>query len=125
MNRHPDDLTLDDLLYRWHAWSQTDDPGRGYNRRALVCGDFRISRQYDDCNGQLDADVDKAQVHAVEFAVRQMAEPWRWAIYANARAIYTGAAVWSHPRVPREDQQRVTFEARAMLTTRLHAAGVM
>lgn len=125
MTRDPIDLALDDLLAAWHAWSRADDPGRGYNRKALVCGDFRISRQHDDANGQLDADIDRGRVHAVEFAVRQIAEPWRWAIYGEARAICTGVAVWSHPRVPRQDQARITCEARMQLTKRLQTAGVL
>ena len=123
----PIEAELDELLCRWHAWSQADSVGSGYNRRALVCGDYRISRQYDDANGQLDADLDKRQCHAVEFAVRQMADPWRCAIYCIARALYSGASVWGHSRLPADaaERARITTEARAELTRRLQSAGVM
>jgi hypothetical protein len=124
-------LTLDDLLCRWHQW-QTDRHrhGRGWPSRAVVCGDSMTSRQYDDANGALDAAIDHSQMRVVEFEVSQLADSpvaYRSAIYANARALVTGAAVWSSPRLPgdRIARQAVVTEARDMLTVRLRSAGLM
>jgi hypothetical protein len=86
-----------------------------------------ISRQYDDTNGQLDADLDKSEMHAVEFAVTQMVDPYKAAIYAQARALVVGVSVFSSPRLPldRAERDAVVAEARRMLVVRLRAAGVM
>ena len=39
-------VVLDDILARWHRW-QSAHVGRGWNRRALVVGEYLTSRQYD------------------------------------------------------------------------------
>jgi hypothetical protein len=90
-------------------------------------GEYRCSRQYDDQNGALDASLDNLQMQAVEFAVRQMADPYRSAIYVLARALYSGTAVFTSPRVPDDPVQRglIVTNARHMLTVRLQSAGVM
>ena len=121
-----DDATLDDLLSRWHVW-QWSNVGRGFNRKALVAGDYRCSRQYDDQNGALDARIDHIQMQAVEFAVGQMVDPYRAAIYMQARALHLGVAVFTSPRLPSDPQDRaaIVSVARQLLTTRLQSAGVM
>lgn len=117
---------LEDLLVRWHQW-QPPTVGRGWNSRALVCGDYRTSRQYDDANGALDAGLEKIQMQAVEFAVTQMVDPHRTAIYCLARALTVGAKVFTSPRLPPSPAAReiVVAEARGMLIRRLQSAGVL
>jgi hypothetical protein len=121
-----DENILDDLLSRWHAW-QWDHVGRGFNRKSLVTGDYRCSRQYDDQNGALDASLDHRQMQAVEFAVRQMVNPHRAAIYVLARALHSGMAMFSSPLLPNDAVQRdlIFTSARQMLTLRLQSAGLM
>lgn len=117
---------LDDLLARWHRW-QSDHVGRGYNRRALVVGEYVTSRQYDDSNGALDDRLDNMQMRAVEFAVGQMVDPYKAAIYAQARALHVGVAVFNSPRLPVDPCERmlIVAGARQILTARLQSAGVM
>lgn len=118
---------LDEILCRWHAWQQRDTVGRGYNRRALVCGDYRISRQYDDENGALDDSIESDIMRTVDFQVQQMKDPHRAAIYALARALVVGARVWTSPRLPQDRMERIecVAMARTLLTNRLRSAGVM
>lgn len=119
---------LDDLLCRWHQWQQDRHRyGRGYPSRAIVCGECRISRQYDDANGALDDAVDHQVMRGLDFQVGEMRDPHKAAIYANARALVVGAAVWSSPRLPldRLERAHIVAEARDQLVTRLHDAGIM
>lgn len=120
------DDTLDGLLSRWHQW-QSATVTRGWNRQALVVGSYRTSRQYDDQNGALDAHLDAIQMQAVEFAVQQMADPHKAAIYCLARALTLGVSVFMSPRLPVDAAERavVVSDARGMLTRRLQSAGVM
>lgn len=119
---------LDDLLCRWHQWQESKlHTGRGFGTRSLVCGEYRVSRQYDLENGALDAAVDGTTMQAVDFAVTEMRDPWRAALYANARALVTGARVWSSPRLPQDriEREAIVVSARAMLVRQLVNAGVM
>lgn len=118
---------LDDILCRWHQWASRGSVARGYAGRALVVGDYRISRQYDDQNGALDDDLEHATMKTVDFQVNEMRDPWRAAIHANARALVVGSAVWSSPRLPSDRLKRlhVIAEARVRLTERLISAGVL
>ena len=117
---------LDDLLIRWHQ-TAFGRVGRGHDSKSAVFGQSQTSRQYDDVSGALDDDLDAARVRAVDFHVGEMADPHRSAIYANARALVHGCAVFSSPRLPQDREQRmaVVQEARQMLTRRLVAAGVL
>ena len=118
---------LDDVLSRWHQWASGGSVARGYGSRSMVCGEFRVSRQYDDVNGALDDELEHATMKTVDFQVSEMRDPWRSAIHANARALVVGAAVWSSPRLPADSVQRlhVIAEAREQLAGRLLAAGVL
>ncbi len=117
---------LDDLLIRWHQW-HPPTVGRGWNTKALVAGEYPTSRQYDDANGALDAGLEKIRVQAVDFAVTQMTDPHRTAIYCLARALTVGARVFTSPRLPSSPAEReiVVTEARGMLIRRLKSAGVL
>lgn len=117
---------LDSLLAEWHQW-QRILPVRGFPTRSLVTGEHVTSRQYDDFNGALDAALEQRTMKAVDFQVSQMAEPHKSAIYANARALAVGAAVFSSPRLPidRAERRIVISEARSMLIRLLQSAGVL
>lgn len=124
-----DEATLDDLLSRWHSWQHAAKVGRGHADRSLVCGDrYRPSRQYDDENGALDDALDARRSQAVEVAVRALDEPYRPAIYCNARDIATGRRFEClHPSMPSDPLERfqITGIARVLLVKRLASAGVM
>lgn len=125
--RDDTDAVLDGILAQWHQWAQTSRHVRGFNGRSLVAGEYRTSRQYDDENGALDDALDERRMKQVDFEVSQMADPFRSAIYANARALVVGCAVFVHPRLPadREERQRVIVTARVQLVRRLVSAGVL
>lgn len=125
--RDDQSVILDSLLCEWHQWAQATRHVIGFNRRSLVAGDYRTSRQYDDANGALDDALDDFRMRQVDFEVTQMADPRRSAIYANARALVLGVVVFMHPRLPSDRVQReqVINEARAELVRRLVSAGVL
>jgi hypothetical protein len=116
---------LDDLLSRWHHWQTKSHDGRAFNSRALVCGEYRTSRQYDDTNGALDDDLEAHTMRQIDFEVRELGDPWRSAVYALARSLCVGAAVFHSPRIPPEQRAAITAEARERLTARLISAGVI
>jgi hypothetical protein len=122
-----DRAVLDEVLSRWHHWAAQAASTRGFNRRSLVVGEFRVSRQWDDCNGALDAELDSSTMATVDFEVGEMQEPWRSAIHAEARNLSLGVNVFTSPRLPRDATERATVlrDARAMLTRRLSLAGVI
>lgn len=121
------DETLDDLLCRWHQWQLGATVGRGHASRALVVGDHVTSRQYDDQNGALDDAIENQIMRDVDFNVRELIEPWRSAIYMQARALTHGVMVFQSPRLPQDrvEREAVIAKARELLTARLISAGVM
>lgn len=118
---------LDNLLAQWHQWADRQRTVRGYNSRALVCGEFRVSRQYDWDSGVLDDDLEHSTMKAIDFQVTEMPEPYRSAIYALAKNLTTGHSVFLSPRLPQSKEARdmVIAQARNMLTARLISAGVV
>lgn len=128
MNIPDRDAILDDVLARWHGWQMGSKVGQGFNSRALVVGDFRnVQVQYDSQLEQTDVDLEARKCRVIDHCVREMSEPWRTAIYLDAKACYTGHAVWRSPRLP-SDLMVVAIireEARQLLALRLVAAGVI
>lgn len=119
---------LDELLCIWHEWQTHAATSRGFASRALVIGEYSAGRHHDADNGVLDSELDKRRAKAVDFAVtQQMVEPFRSAVYVDARYIATGANVWSSPRLPQDKQERADLieEARGMLIRLLRSAGVL
>lgn len=118
---------LDDLLSQWHQWAASKRGVRGYASRALVCGEYRVSRQYDDVSGALDAELDNSTMKTIDFQTTEMPEPYRSAIYALAKNLTTGHSVFLSPRLPtaKEARDMVIAQARQMLTARLISAGVL
>lgn len=116
---------LDDLLCRWAQWVRRIDVGRGYYRTSPGMGQHRVSRQYDDANGALDADIDHGIMRAVGAAIDDLDQWMRCTIHSYARSLVTGAAVWSSPRVPESRRLSLLDDARAELTIRFRSAGIM
>jgi hypothetical protein len=100
---------------------------RGYASRSLVCGEFRISRQYDYDNGAWDQDIEDYQMRSVDFQVSEMQDPYRTAIHINAKCLTLGVYVFTSPRLPDNsaDRRTLTNQARDLLVCRLVAAGVI
>lgn len=119
--------TLDDILSRLHRYQSRSKPSRGYNSKALVCGDFRTSRQYDYENGAIDAENELSEMRAVEFQVNEMDEPFRTAIHKEAQRLHIGRAVIRSPRFGLSDGEwrEKTILARRIIIKRLISAGVM
>lgn len=120
------DAAVCELLSRWHQWQNVRHT-RGFAPKALVVGEFRISRQYDDANGALDAELDHFQMKQVDFEVSQIQEPYKAAIYCLARALTVGVMVFVSPRLPQDKAQReaLVSKAKAMATDRFMAAGLL
>lgn len=120
------DQILDDLLSRWHWWASQ----RKLSHRspyAMGFESYRSSRQYDWDSGVADSDLDDRRSAQVDFEVQQMIEPYRSAIYANARNLCTGREVWTSGRLPADRSQRelIVGLARTKLTDRLVDSGVI
>ncbi len=118
-------VKLDEVLQQWHAWALGYRPGR-----QGACPMFRSARSargWEDSSDITAADVHRQAMRAVDFQVGEMPEPYRSAVYADARNLYTGRAVWTSPRLPHDQQERavVVRDARAMLAARLFACGVL
>jgi hypothetical protein len=119
---------LDDVLSLWHHWmSQQFGTSKGYAPKSLVVGDFKISRQHDDTNGQLDADLERRKCRAVQFAADSLEDPYRTAIYVIARAANLGTSAIVSPRLPqrREELDEIIRVARHLMISRLVSAGVI
>ena len=119
------DATLDDILSRWHHWQRRDKVTDGHSGRASTFGESLTSRQYDDVNGALDDELETQTMRQVDFEVSEINDPWRSALHALARSLYTGTAVFHSPRIQPQDRARITSEAREKMASRLIAAGVM
>ena len=116
---------LDDVLSRWHWWSQGPKLVKGFSDGGSVTGAYRASRQYDDVNGALDDALENARMRQVDFQISEIGDPWRSALSALARSLCVGAAVFHSPRIAKGDRMRVTLEARAKLAIRLTSAGIL
>lgn len=118
---------ISDLLARWHQWSAGHVYATGYASINAACRMARASRQYDDQNGSLDAQIDVSLMEAVDAQIDEIPQPWRTALEVQARNLATGAAVWSSPRLPKDDQARraVVVEARRQFAARLARANLL
>lgn len=125
--RDDTDAILDDLLVRWHHYCKPALVGRGFNRRALVVGDYVTSSQYDVENGALDEAIERRIMKDLDFQIAELPALFCIAIHANARALYIGVSVFTNPRLPadRAEREQVVRDARAALLLRVLSAGVM
>lgn len=127
MNMSADqDAILDDLLSQWAHWAHGEQASRGFGNSAAGFSLYRASRQYDDCNGGLDAEIDKSTMRTIDFQVSQMQDPYRAAIHMNAKNLSAGREVFRSPRIPTGlDGANILKTARAALIVRLVNAGVI
>lgn len=121
------DEQLDELLILWHNHLSNGRTAKGYDRKTSVAGDFKVSRQWDDQNGALDDDLEMRKVTQVDYAVNELVDPYRAAIYCIARGLTCGLMVWNSPRLPavEADRQIVVRSARGQMIFRLTRAGVI
>lgn len=108
---------LDELLRAWHLHEVRTPPETGWYVESPSCKQYRASRQYDAENGALDDDMRARMLREVGYVIERMADPWRAAIYAHARNLATGQAVWVSPRLPQDATARAVIlgEARVRL----------
>ena len=119
---------LDGVLQDWHAWESQYTPTRGFATRALVVGEFRISRQYDDSNGALDDDLHNRRMRDVAFEVGELPTDQRYAICDYTKGLSVGGAmVWRNPRLPSDDAERLTIlrQAKQALIAKLVGRGIL
>lgn len=119
---------LDHLLSLWHWWAGGEKASRGHNHRALVVGDCRgYGLQFESQLEQQDADNERLTCKTIDGEVRKMNEPYRAAIYADARNLVYGIAVWSSPRLPLDPNDRaiVVKVARQMIANTLIGLQIM
>lgn len=123
------DEALDDLLSRLHfaLMSRPQRVSRRLPSKSPTVGQYLVSRQYDDDNGALYDDEDAALIDKVEYAILQIAEPGRSALYAQARTLCLGTAAFTSPRLPADERARahILEAARALLMAHLVAAGLL
>jgi len=117
---------IESWLQMWHIRGQQSHV-RGYNSRALVCGDYLISRQHDDANGALDERLDKLNVLALDSCIAKLPDPQRSAVHLHARNLCTRVKVWSGPKMPANplDAAELVHNALQMLRRLLQRAGVL
>lgn len=121
------DAALNELLPEWHSWQKRFVQGIGYRNRSSVMSGYMVPRDRDDDNGEHDAYLHNKTMEDIDFQVGELTEPHRTAIYCLALNLSTGAAVWCHPRLPKDRDERivVVVAARALLMARLISAGVI
>ena len=126
MTANDQNAILDDLLCQWSEWAKGEQASRGYGNSAAGFSLYRASRQYDDTNGGLDAELDKSTMRTIDFQVSQMQDPYRAAIHMNAKNLQAGRTVFRSPRVPEGiEGANILRTARASLILRLVNAGVI
>ena len=121
------DSLLNSLLVQWHKWGTRCSMGRGYPARNLTCQGAHASRQYDDENGALDAEIDSGVMEAFDHAAYRVPQPWLTALQFQAKNLSTGVSVWRSPRLPVDLMERavLTTEARNKLMRELMKDGIL
>jgi len=108
---------LDDLLYRWHDYCRTYNMTKGYAPCAAGCNNWKSSKQYDTDTTTHGDNLDAAQV--VEFdefmdKLHADHELYYIAICQDAKNIYSGVSTFSHPKMPKGEEGKITTaKARA------------
>lgn len=124
MNATDQNAILDALLSEWHQWAKGENHARGYGNTSAGLSGYRPSRQHniDD----LYVETDKSTMMTIDFQVSQMQEPYRAAIYMEAKNLAAGRHVFQSPRVPSGiEGGNIMKTARHALILRLVNAGVI
>jgi hypothetical protein len=118
---------VNDLLSRWHHWANQFSLVAGYNTCSSAMEQFRASRQYDSENGAIDQDIENRIMAAVDACIDRVHQPYRTALWINARNLSTGRSVWRSARLPVDDMQRALMvaDARAKLVVVLDQRGLL
>lgn len=127
MNNDIDHL-LTDLMISHYEWSHSRQRfGKGYPTTNAACKQARASRQYDDANGALDANLDESRMQAFDEALYRVPQPYFTALQFEARNLAGEIYVWRSPRLPAsfEELEVLTLESRNILLKELARDGVL
>lgn len=124
-----DDMQVEHITYclrLWHGWSRASSRvASGYSRTSPGFQSYRASRQYDDANGALDDAAEMEHARAVDSALARIPDPWRVALFIEARNIDAPARVWASARIDAAEIQRITDEGRILLWHVLDVSGLL
>lgn len=124
MNAIDQNAILDSYLAEWHEWAKGEQHARGYGNSSAGLSGYRPSRQHniDD----LYVETDKSTMQTIDFHVGEMDEPYRAAIYMEAKNLAAGRHVFRSPRVPAGiEGMNIMKVARLTLINRLVNGGVL
>lgn len=110
----PDEARLIDLLVLWWRYESSWSPVRGYPKACPSTPGYRASRQHDGENGAAETDArgkDAARIGAI---INAMEPLYRAALYDLAKSRSIGAAVYRHPLMPTDREDRARVVARAL-----------
>lgn len=118
---------IDDLLCKWHVWEDNFRIEHGFQRTSTIFRKARSSRGFDTIDDIIFDEIENQTMEIISFAVHEMKEPHRSAIYCLARNLCVGCNVWSSPRLPKDEKilKNLIIEARNMLEIILEKAGVL
>lgn len=103
------------LLVFWHRYQWTRDlSALDYPHECPSTKGYRTSRQYDSDNGAFETDARGELAERIGNIVDSITEPYRTALYVLARNRATGSMVWSSPRLPTDEIERMSVVSRAV-----------
>lgn len=108
------DIDLIELLCLWHKRMSNWTPVEGYPRECPSTSGFKGSRQFDDVNGQQEAEFTSRLVARLDGIIRSIEEPYQSALCLLARNKASGISVWVSPRLPADKDARAVVVARAL-----------
>jgi len=116
---------LSDLLRQWHRWASGYQHVGGINSSPMFRGTVPNKTREDD--DAVDGAINNSTCEAINFQIFEMSPAHRTVLQLQARNLYTGASVWSSPRLPADPEERtvILMEARNALMKRLIFCGVV
>lgn len=130
VNRDKIDIDLDDLLARWHRYTEGYRFSKGYSNVSSTTRNFQIPTHWDWANGAVDEREEKIIMRGVSEAIERVPNdprPWKTMIQFEARNLAVGASVWHSPRLPTDkgEFEILRLEARNKTLKELYRQGVM
>ena len=124
------DALLDDLLARWHVYTEHYRFSKGYSGQSSTTRGYQTPTHWDWANGAMDDRAERVVMRGVSAAIERVPNdprPWRTMIQFEARNLAVGASVWSSPRLPtnRDEFDVLRLEARNKTLKELYRQGVM